>query len=78
MWYNVYSQEARETNCTPMTTTPTLRGDKVLGEGSDHLARLEKFFEEISKNLLTNTRKCDTIRMSRGEKQKQWNGLAIQ
>jgi hypothetical protein len=33
----------------------------VIGEGSDHLARLEKIFEKLFKNPLTNTTKCGII-----------------
>jgi hypothetical protein len=36
----------------------------VLGEGSDHLARLEKIFEKLFKNLLTNATKYGIIYVS--------------
>jgi hypothetical protein len=35
--------------------------EKVLGEGRTHLARLEKIFEKLFKNPLTNRKFCGII-----------------
>jgi hypothetical protein len=39
------------------------RGEKVLGEGRTHLARLEKIFQKYLKNPLTNPTRCGIIYM---------------
>jgi hypothetical protein len=43
---------------------------------TSHLARLEKIFEKLFKNLLTNTAKCGII-MSRGSPQDTIKGEQV-
>jgi hypothetical protein len=45
-----------------MITTPQVeRERRCLERGSDHLARLEKIFQKVLKNPLTNTTNCGII-----------------
>ena len=53
-------------------------GTQCAESGNSHLARLEKIFEKLFKNPLTNHSKCDIIYTSKGttlKNKKKENGV---